>query len=146
MTVPVPPLRALADPLAPDISTARAPANTSVRRRRRTVTRRQLHRGHFGFLRALIQGLHARPMWDRYLAEEGEIEEEQDAAAGTPDAAALAFAGHPKVRRVTAWLRHELAAAAGRAQRHGMARLVRVDLRQIGQRGEGLPSLEDFAA
>ncbi|WP_059414610.1 phage integrase family protein [Cupriavidus basilensis] len=120
-------------------------------RRRRSVTRRPLHRGHFGFLRALIQGMPARPMWERYLAEEGEIEDEAPATAAagdstTTDAAAARFADHPKVRRVTAWLRGELAAAAGRAERYGMARLVRVDFRQIGRPGEGLPSLEDFAA
>ncbi|EHP40346.1 putative integrase/recombinase protein [Cupriavidus basilensis OR16] len=138
----------MADPAAP----ARPDTPSDKRRRRRSVTRRQLHRGHFGFLRAVIQGLNARPMWERYLAEEGEVEAERDAALATaePDAAmeaaARAFAGHPKVRRVTAWLRSELAAAASRAERYGMARLVRVDFRRIGRAGEGLPSLEDFAA
>ncbi|MGT2460105.1 phage integrase family protein (plasmid) [Cupriavidus basilensis] len=126
--------------------------------------RRHLHRGHFGFLRAIIQGLHARPMWERYLMEEGEIETEAELASRPLDAVpggerevdgtalaaddltARAFAGHPKVRRVTAWLRSELAAAAGRAERYGMARLVRVDFRRIGRVGEALQSLEDFAA
>jgi site-specific recombinase XerD len=130
------------------------------KRRRRSVTRRQLHRGHFGFLRAIIQGLHARPMWDRYLPDEGEIEAEAELAAAAPvagddearleDRTARAFASHPKVRRFTAWLRGELAAAAGRANRYGMARLVRADFRpglyNPGRPGEGLPSLEDFAA
>lgn len=116
------------------------------RRRRRSVTRRQLHRGHFGFLRAIIQGLHARGMWERYLAEEGEIEAEADARAAADSEEAAAFSRHPKVRRVTAWLRDELAAAARRTQRPSMARLVRVDLRQIGRPGAALPSLEDFAA
>lgn len=131
-----------------------------VRRRRRSVTRRQLHRGHFGFLRAILQGLHARPMWERYLADQGEIEAEAELTAAAPvagddeatleDRAARAFAGHPKVRRVTAWLRGELAAAAGRANRYGMARLVRADFRpglyNPGRPGERLPALEDFAA
>jgi len=40
------------------------------------------------------------------------------------------------VRRVTAWLRSELAAAASRAERYGMAHLVRVDFRRIGRAGE----------
>ncbi|QYY33747.1 site-specific integrase (plasmid) [Cupriavidus pinatubonensis] len=133
------------------------PLERSPRRRRRSVTRRQLHRGHFGFLRAIIQGLHARPMWERYLMDEGEIESEAALAAATRSAeegteqdpltrAAARFAGHPKVRRVTAWLKAELSAAAGRAQRHGMTTLVRQDFRQIGRPGLGLPSLEDFAA
>ncbi|WP_416047486.1 phage integrase family protein [Cupriavidus basilensis] len=145
----------MADPAAPGAPDSPA----DPRRRRRSVTRRQLHRGHFGFLRAVIQGLNARPMWERYLAEEGEVEAERDAGlaaakmdegAGDMEAAGgdgnEAFAGHPKVRRVTAWLRAELAAAASRAERFGMARLVRVDFRRIGRAGEGLPSLEDFAA
>lgn len=119
---------------------------TPRRRRRRSVTRRQLHRGHFGFLRAIIQGLHARGMWERYLAEEGEIEVEEDARAVTEGGVADAFSRHPKVKRITAWLRDELAAAARRAERPSMARLVRVDLRQIGRPSATLPSLEDFAA
>ncbi|MGY2488215.1 phage integrase family protein [Cupriavidus sp. CP313] len=132
-----------------------------ISRRRRSVTRRQLHRGHFGFLRAIIQGLHARPMWERYLAEEGEIEADAELVARLPAAdddrgeggqntqAARAFAAHPKVRRVTTWLRDELSAAASRAQRPGMARRLRLDLkdfRNIGRRGLGLPLLEEFAA
>lgn len=135
-----------------------APSERSPRRRRRSVTRRQLHRGHFGFLRAIIQGLHARAMWERYLMEEGEIEADQELLARSPEAeeadidtdpAAHAFAAHPKVRRVTAWLRSELVAAATRAQRPGTARRLKLearDLRRIGQRGLGLPSLEEFVA
>jgi site-specific recombinase XerD len=142
---------------------AKASTTQSARpRRRRAVTRRQLHRGHFGFLRAIIQGLHARPMWERYLADEGEIENDselvgQEVSGNDADGqdgnheslTARAFASHPKVRRVTAWLREELAAAASRAQRPGMARRVRLslnDFRAIGRRGLGLPSLEEFAA
>ncbi|WP_232346500.1 phage integrase family protein [Cupriavidus sp. USMAA2-4] len=126
---------------------AEAVAPPARARRRRSVTRRHLHRGHFGFLRAIVQGLHARPMWERYLAEEGEIEAEQEAAAASEEEEPAAqFARHPKVRRVTTWLRAELRAAAGRAERFGMARLVHLDLGQIGRPGEALPSLEDFAA
>ncbi|MBY4898627.1 tyrosine-type recombinase/integrase [Cupriavidus sp. AU9028] len=121
------------------------PPTRTAPQRRRSITRRQLHRGHFGFLRAIIQGLHARPMWERYLAEEGEIEAEGP-ALNTESEDEAAFAGYPKVRRVTAWLRGELAAAALRAHRPGMARLVQVDFRQIGRAGVGLPSLEEFAA
>lgn len=125
-------------------------------RRRRSVTRRPLHRGHFGFLRAIIQGLHARPMWERYLAEEGEIEADAELLAARTEgdqdgteAGARAFAAHPKVRRVTAWLRSELTAAALRANRPGIARKIKLDpknFRKIGAPGAALPSLEEFAA
>lgn len=133
-------------------------ANTRVVRngRRRAVTRRPLHRGHFGFLRAIIQGLHARPMWERYLADEGEIEADAELLAVPTDgdydggdAGARAFAAHPKVRRVTAWLRSELAAAALRADRPSIARRIKLDpkdFRKIGAPGAALPSLEEFAA
>lgn len=147
-----------------EAETAVLPLDTSapaVRRRRRSVTRKQLHIGHFAFLRAIIQGLHARAMWNRYLAEEGDVEadqallartdlpEEADAGDTPAEKAASAFAAHPKVRRVTAWLRSELIAAAGRENRPGTARRLRLELkelRKIGQRGLGLPSLEEFVA
>ncbi len=94
------------------------------------------------------------------MAEEGEIEADAELVARLPpaaddggtdgeDPAARAFALHPKVRRVTAWLRDELSAAASRAQRPGMARRLRLDMkgfRHIGRPGLGLPSLEEFAA
>lgn len=48
------------------------------KRRRLSVTRRQLDRGHFGFMRAIIQGINARGMWERYLAEEGELQRRGD--------------------------------------------------------------------
>jgi len=129
-------------------------ANTRLVRngRRRAVTRRPLHRGHFGFLRAIIQGLHARPMWERYLADEGEIEADAELLAvrtdgdnDGADAGARAFAAHPKVRRVTAWLRSELEAAALRASRPSIARRIKLDpkdFRKIGAPGAALPSLE----
>lgn len=111
-------------------------------RRRHSVTRRHLHRGHFGFLRAIVQGLHGRPMWERYLADEGEIA----GGATVADGSAAAFANHPKVRRVSAWLRLELSAAATRAAQHRVARLIKVDFRRISRPSEALPSLEDFSA
>lgn len=97
-------------------------------------------------------------MWERYLMEEGEIEADaqllasaarESGAQSEGDAVARAFAAHPKVRRVTAWLRGELSAAALRANRPGLARRVKLDLkdfRKIGTPGAGLPSLEEFAA
>jgi hypothetical protein len=69
-----------------------------------------LHRGHFGFLR---QVLHARPIWERYRPDEGEIELEAELAEAAPDLAGgpstaaeyrpeRGFAGTPKVQRATA--------------------------------------------
>ncbi|WP_304441179.1 hypothetical protein [Cupriavidus sp. YR651] len=50
-------------------------------------------------------------MWERYLAEEGEIEAEASVRAAACEYAAN-FSTHPKARCVTAWQRDELAAAA----------------------------------
>ncbi|SDC19517.1 hypothetical protein SAMN05216345_101880 [Cupriavidus sp. YR651] len=58
-----------------------------------------------------MQGLNARGMWERYLAEEGEIEAEASVRAAACEYAAN-FSTHPKARCVTAWQRDELAAAA----------------------------------
>lgn len=135
------------DPLDPDDSSASAPSlatlqselSATPKRRRRTVVRRHLHLGHFAFLRAVIQGLDARPMWARYLAVDGEIEAEGTLTQED-------FAAHPKVRRMSAWLRAEFAAAVRRAGHYGKARLIRIDLSGLARRGPALPSLEDFAA
>ncbi|WP_247351035.1 phage integrase family protein [Ralstonia pseudosolanacearum] len=134
------------DPLDPDDSPAPAPSlatlkrelNATPKHRRRTVVRRHLHLGHFAFLRAVIQGLDARPMWARYLAVDGEIEAEGTLTQED-------FAAHPKVRRMSAWLRAEFAAAVRRAGHFGKARLIRIDLSGLARRGPALPSLEDFA-
>ena len=34
---------------------------------------RKLHRGHFAFMRALIEGLDAKASWKRYLEFEGNV-------------------------------------------------------------------------
>jgi site-specific recombinase XerD len=83
-------------------------------------------------MRALVQGIDRRQAFDRYLAGTAESTDER------------------VIRSTTAWIRERLAAAATREARPGMARLVRIDLKTIGQTaGEGgrdLPSLEEFAA
>jgi len=49
------------------------------------------------------------------------------------------------VRATIAWIRHEFAAAAKRHDRHGTARLVRLDATRIADLQLELPSLEAFA-
>ncbi|QWF62953.1 site-specific integrase (plasmid) [Ralstonia solanacearum] len=122
----------------PSLATLQSELSSTRKQRRRTVVRRHLHLGHFAFLRAVIQSLDARPMWARYLAIDGEIEAEESQTQED-------FAAHPKVRRMTAWLRAEFAAAVRRAGHFGKARLIRIDLSGLARRGPALPSLEDFA-
>ncbi|WP_057395295.1 phage integrase family protein, partial [Ralstonia solanacearum] len=124
---------------APELMAVQSALQSTPKRRRRAVVRRHLHLGHFAFLRAVIQGLDARPMWTRYLAIDGEIEAQAELTQQD-------FAEHPKVRRMTAWLRAEFAAAVRRAGHYGKARLIRIDLSGLSRRGPALPSLEDFAA
>src|ERR1700754_934253 len=63
-------------PTAPAAPAASAPAGRTAKVRARhtggRVGRRyQLHRGHFAFMRAYVQGLDLGAMWDRYMAIEG---------------------------------------------------------------------------
>ena len=89
--------------------------------------RRKPHVGHFAFMRALVQGVHAPAAWDRYLRTEGD-------------------SGDIRLVRATiAWIREEFAAAAKRQDRFGTARLVRLDVSKIPDPGIQLPSLEAFA-
>lgn len=90
---------------------------------------RKLHSGHFAFMRAYVQGLDLRETWDRYLAVEGIRTDLR------------------VVKRTVEWLRNAFAAAAHRHARHGLARLVRIDVaRAVGGMGAAvLPSLEEFA-
>ncbi|CAG9183404.1 phage integrase family protein [Cupriavidus pampae] len=76
----------------------------------RAITRRRLHRGHFAFLRAVVEGLAPQAVWERYLPEAGD------------------YADTPRVHRVTGWIRTELAAAAARGGDFAQARLLRLDL------------------
>ncbi|GJG94346.1 phage integrase family protein [Cupriavidus pauculus] len=94
-------------------------------RGRYSVVRPRLHRGHFAFLRAVAQGLSARAMWDRYLADAG------------------AFDDGPRVHRMTGWIRAELGAAAARGGDFARARLLRLDLAPPA--ASPLPALADFA-
>ena len=74
---------------------------------------RKLHKGHFAFMRALVQGLDPTAVWDRYLRIEGEHVDER------------------KVKSVIAWIRAEFAAAARRERKPGTARLVLIDASQL---------------
>lgn len=89
---------------------------------------RKLHRGHFAFMRAVVQGIDTRDSWARYLQLEGE---HRDARV---------------VSRTIDWIRDEFAAAARRHDRHGIARLVRIDVASVTAPETALPSLDDFVA
>ena len=93
----------------------------------RAARRRKLHVGHFAFMRAVVQGIDTRASWDRYLKLEGEGTDQR------------------LVRSTTAWIRDEFAAAAKREDRHGTARLVRIDIARIADASLDLPSLQAFA-
>ena len=78
-------------------------------------------------MRAVVQGIDGRSSWDRYLRIEGEASDQR------------------LVRSTIAWIRDEFAAAAQREDRHGTARLVRIDVATIADPSLDLPSLEVFA-
>lgn len=88
---------------------------------------RRLHIGHFAFMRAVVQGLDTRDSWNRYLRVEGEHDDIRN------------------VNRTIQWIRDEFAAAARRSERHGLARLIRIDPNRIEDKSEKLPSLEEHA-
>lgn len=92
----------------------------------RLLRPRKLHLGHFAFMRALVQGLDTRASWDRYLRVEGEHRDIRT------------------VKKTIAWLRDEFAAAAKRYDRHGTARLVKIDASVIVDAAPSLPTLDDF--
>ena len=70
---------------------------------------RKLHVGHFPFMRAVVQGLDAQAMWERYLRIEGEASDLR------------------VVRSTIRWICDAFAVAARREQRPGTARLVLLD-------------------
>lgn len=78
-------------------------------------------------MRAVVQGLDTRQSWDRYLRLEGEHDDIRH------------------VRRTIQRIRDEFAAAARRHARHGIARLIQIDAGRLDDRGQALPSLEEFA-
>ena len=88
---------------------------------------RRLHRGHFAFMRAVVQGVDARASWERFLFVEGEHTDLRI------------------VRRTITWIRDEFAAAAKRHERPGTARLILFDPRSIPE-GPPQPTLAEFAA
>lgn len=88
---------------------------------------RKLHRGHFAFMRAVVQGLDTGDSWQRYLQDEGEHRDVRI------------------VRKTIARIRDEFAAAARRHNRHGVARLVQIDVASSVKVPASL-SLEAFVA
>ena len=106
---------------------------TSTRTPTRSTTpisaarQRKLHVGHFAFMRSVVQGLDPRESWERYFRVEGEATDQRT------------------VRATIAWIRDEFAAAAKRQDRHGTARLVRIDVSKIADPSLTLPSLAAFA-
>lgn len=89
----------------------------------------RLHPSHYAFMRALVQGVALREAWARYLH---------------PGDATGADLAH--MRQVVQSIRDAFAVAARRERRHGIARLVLVDLSRVPDDAVALPSLEDFAA
>lgn len=88
---------------------------------------RNLHHGHFAFMRAVVQGIDAQDSWDRYLRVEGEHRDGRT------------------VRRTIEWIRDAFAAAARQANRPGLARLILLESQRL-EEVSAPPSLEDFAA
>ncbi len=89
----------------------------------------RLNASHYAFMRALVQGVGLREAWSRYLH---------------PGDGRAADLGH--MRQVVQGIRDAFAAAARRERRHGIARLVLVDLSRMPDDAAVLPSLEAFAA
>ncbi|WP_238139536.1 phage integrase family protein [Roseateles aquatilis] len=79
-------------------------------------------------MRSLVQGLPLRDSWERYLQVEG------------------ASSDLRIVRSTIQWLRDAFAAAARREDRHGVARLVLIDVSRLPDDGPKVPSLEEFAS
>ena len=89
--------------------------------------RRKVHVGHFAFMRALVQGIEPKLAWEHYLRSEGQSHDIR------------------LVRSTIGWIRDEFVAAARREDRHGTARLVRLDAARLPDPPEKVPSLEAFA-
>lgn len=105
--------------------TAAAPL---VKGETKTALRSKLHRGHFAFMRCYVEGLDIQSSWDHYMTLHGVV---TDVRA---------------VRSAVKQLRVDLAAAARRFARPGMARLLRFDVKAIAHVApKALPTLEAFA-
>lgn len=88
---------------------------------------RRFHRGHFAFMRGLIQGMDERAAWQRFLPEEE-------------------GADRRRIRHTIECIRTAFATAARRERRPGTARLILFDSARVTDRvAEPLPSLEEFA-
>ena len=86
----------------------------------------QLRAAHFAFMRAVVQGMDPNESWDRYLSDG---ESRSDAR---------------QVRRTSALINDAFAAAARRHHRHGLARLVTLDLATTRVGDTTLPTLQEF--
>lgn len=109
-----------------------AAGNARAEKRLKAPATRKLHRGHFAYLRSLVQGIAVDQAWDRYLRLEGDRKDIR------------------LVRRTNQWLKDEFAAAARRCKRHGIARLIHIDAQgvqdKLGALIKPLPSIDDFAS
>jgi site-specific recombinase XerD len=115
------------DPVAGSAPSALPGALLSPTATGNAARKRKLHVGHFAFMRAVVQGIDSRQSWERYLQVEGAVSDQR------------------VVRSTIAWIRDEFAAAAKREDRHGTARLLRIDTTRIADPSLELPSLEVFA-
>ncbi|MCA3187218.1 MULTISPECIES: phage integrase family protein [Cupriavidus] len=113
------------------------------------VTRRRLHRGHFAYLRAVLQGVAPRIAAPLYVPEAADpdaasaADATAAAGAGAGAAAARDEADLQPVHRLTGWIRAELCAAAARGGNFARATLLRLDL---APGATALPTLAAFAA
>ena len=96
-----------------------------IRSTRPAARARKLHRGHFAFMRGVVQGIDPTACWTRFLSE-----------GGSTDARI--------VRSTVAWIRDEFAAAAKREAKPGTARLVLLDAGHLAV-DPARPTLEAFA-
>ena len=112
---------------ASNVSEASQTSSTASVVPRSAGRRRKVHVGHFAFMRALVQGIEPGLAWEHYLRSEGQSHDIR------------------LVRSTIGWIRDEFVAAARREDRHGTARLVRMDAARVPDPVEKLPSLEAFA-
>ena len=108
----------------PEASSAASATSAELRGAGR---RRKVHVGHFAFMRAFVQGIEPKLAWERYLRGEGQSHDIR------------------LMRSTISWIRDEFVAAARREDRHGTARLVRLDAARLPDPPEKLPGLEAFA-
>ncbi len=129
MTDVVIPIR---EPAAAMLAAADAPASKGGRPigSRQPLERgvRAVHRGHFAFMRAVVQGLPMGENFHRYLPHEAD-------AGGARSAATT-----------LAWLRAELAAAARKEHRYATARLMSLAILHQPDSLQALPGIDEWAS